>query len=103
MRICRITPSFVDLFVVRTPGTRRASVLMHILASFLGNDGHLNHHGSLVVELVHKLLPVLLFLQCGFKSQSAALPDDDDGQESAPQRRPAHATPHAQPKAQHTD
>ena len=26
-----------------------------------------------------------------------------DGRESAPQRRPAHATPHAQPKAQHTE
>ena len=26
-----------------------------------------------------------------------------DGRVSAPQRRPAHATPHAQPKAQHTE
>ena len=51
-------------------------MLMHILASFFGNDGHLNHHGSLVVKLVHKPLPVLLFLQCGIKSQSASLPDE---------------------------
>ena len=74
--MCRITPHFVDLFVVRTPGARRASVLMHILAPFLGNDGHWNHYGGLVVELVHKLLPVLLFLQCGVKSQSAAISDE---------------------------
>ena len=74
--MCQITPRFVDLFVVQTPGAPQASVLMHILASPLCNDGHLNHDGSLVVELVHKLLPVLLFLQGGIKSQSAALPDE---------------------------
>ena len=67
-RMCRITPHFVDLFVVRTPGARRTSVLTHILASLLGNDGHLHHHGSLVVELVHQLFPILLFLQCGVES-----------------------------------
>ena len=71
-----VAPHFVDIFVVRIPGTRRASMLLDILASLLGIDGHLNHHGSLVVELVHKLLPVLLFLQCGVKSQAAALPDE---------------------------
>ena len=49
---------------------------MHILASLLGNDGHLHHHGSLVVELVHQLFPTLLFLQSGIKSQAAALPDE---------------------------
>ena len=74
--MCRITPHFVDLFVVPTPGAGRTSVRMHILASFLGNDGHLHHHGGLMVELVHKLFPVLLFLQCGVKSQAAALPDE---------------------------
>ena len=36
MRKCPITPHFIDLFVVRTPDARRASVLMHILATFLG-------------------------------------------------------------------
>ena len=41
VRMCRITPHCVDLFVVRTPGARQTSVRMHILASFLGNDGHL--------------------------------------------------------------
>ena len=74
--MCRITPHFVDIFVVRTPGARRASMLLDILASLLGNDGHLNLWTSLVVELVHKLLPVLLFLQCGVRSQAAALPDE---------------------------
>ena len=73
--MCRITPHFVDLFVVRTPGARRTSVRMHILASLLCNDGHLNHHGSLVVELVHQLLPILLFLQSGIESQAATVPD----------------------------
>ena len=68
VRMCRITPHFVDLFVVRTPGARRTSVLIHILASLLCNDSHLNRHGSLVVELVHQLLPILLFLQCGVES-----------------------------------
>ena len=68
--MCRITPHFVVLFVVRT------SVLTHILASFLGDDGHLHHHGSLVVELVNQLFPVLLFLQCGVESQPAAVPDE---------------------------
>ena len=72
----RITPHLVDIFAVQTPGARRASMLLDILASFLGNDGHLHHHGSLVVELVHKLLPVLLFLQCGIESQAAALPGE---------------------------
>ena len=72
----RITPHFVDLVVVRTPGARRTSVLTHILASLLGNDGHLHHHGSLVVELVQQLFPVLLFLQLGVGSQPAAVPDE---------------------------
>ena len=76
VRMCRITPHFVDLFVVRTSDARRTSVLMHILASLLGNDGHLNHQGSLVVELVHQLLPILLFLQCGVESQAATVPDE---------------------------
>ena len=76
VRMCRITPHLVDLSVVRTPGARRTSVRMHILASFLGDDGHLHHHGSLVVELVHQPLPVLLFLQCGVESQPAAVPDE---------------------------
>ena len=76
VRMCRITPHFVDLFVVRTPGARRTSVLIHILASLLCNDGHLNHHGSLVVKLVHQLLPILLFLQCGVESQAATVPDE---------------------------
>ena len=74
--MCRITPHFVDLVVVRTPGARRTSVRMHILASLLGDDGHLHHHGSLVVELVHQLFPVLLFLQLGVESQPAAVPDE---------------------------
>ena len=74
--MCRITPHFVDLFVVRTPGARRTSVRMHILASLLGNDGHLHHHGSLVVELVHQLFPILLFLQSGVESQAATAPDE---------------------------
>ena len=74
--MCRITPHFVDLVVVRTPGARRTSVLTHILASLLGDDGHLHHHGCLVVELVHQLLPVLLLLQLGVESQPAAVPDE---------------------------
>ena len=74
--MCRITPHFVDLVVVRTPGARRVSVLTHILASLLGDDGHLHHHGGLVVELVHQLLPVLLLLQLGVESQPAAVPDE---------------------------
>ena len=74
--MCRITPHFVDLFVVSTPGARRTSVRMHILASFLGNDGHLHHHGGLVVELVQQLLPVLLLLQLGVESQPACVPDE---------------------------
>ena len=76
VRMRRITPHFVDLFVVRTPGARRTSVLTHILASLLGNDGHLHHHGCLVVELVQQLFPVLLFLQLGVESQPAAVPDE---------------------------
>ena len=72
----RITPHFVDLVVVRTPGARRTSVLTHILASLLGDDGHLHHHGGLVVELVHQLFPVLLLLQCGVESQPAAVPEE---------------------------
>ena len=76
LRMCRITPHFVDLFVVWTPDARRTSVLIHILASLLCNDGHLNHHGSLVVELVHQLLRILLFLQCGVESQTATVPDE---------------------------
>ena len=74
--MCRITPHLVDLFVVRTPGARRTSVLTHILASFFGDDGHLHHHGSLVVELVHQLFPILLFLQSGVKSQAATVSDE---------------------------
>ena len=74
--MCRITPLLVDLFVVRTPGARRTSMLMHILASLLCNDGHLNHHSSLVVELVHQLLPILLFLQRGVELQAATVPDE---------------------------
>ena len=74
--MCRITPHFDDLFVVRTPGARRTSVLIHILASLPCNDGHLNHQGSLVVELVHQLLPILLFLQCGVELQAATVPDE---------------------------
>ena len=76
VRICRITPHFVDLSVVQTPGARRTSVLMHILASLLCNDGHLNHHGSLLVELVNQLLPILLFLQKCVESQAATIPDE---------------------------
>ena len=76
VRMCQITPHFVDLFVVRTPGARRTSVLIHILASLLCNDGNLNHHGNLVVELVHQLLPILLFLQCGVESQAATVSDE---------------------------
>ena len=76
VRMCRITPHFVDLFVVRTPGAGRTSVRMHILASPLCNDGHLNHHGSLVVESVHPLLPMLLFLQSDVESQAAIVPDE---------------------------
>ena len=72
----RITPHFVNLSAVGTPGAPRVSMLWHILVSFLSNDGHLHHQGSLVVELVHKLLPVLLFLQCGVQSQEAALPEE---------------------------
>ena len=68
VRMCRITPHFVDLSVVSTPGARRTSVLTHILASFLGDDGHLHHHCCLVVELVQQLLPVLLLLQLGVES-----------------------------------
>ena len=64
----RITPHVVDMFAVWTPGAQRASMPLDILASFLGNHGHLHHRGSLVVELVYKLLPVLLFLQCGVES-----------------------------------
>ena len=74
--MCRITPHFVDLVVVRTPGARRTSVLTHILASLLGDDGHLHHHGCLVVELVHQLFPVLLPLQCGVKSRPDAVPEE---------------------------
>ena len=74
--MCRITPHFVDLFVVRTPGARRTSVRMHILASLLGNDGHLHHHGSLVVGQVHQLFPIFLFLQDGVESQAATVPDE---------------------------
>ena len=74
--MCRITPHFFDLFVVRTPGARRTSVRMHILPSLLGNDGHLHHHGSLVVELVHQLFPILLLLQSGVESQAATVPDE---------------------------
>ena len=33
----RITPLFVDIFAVRTPGAQRASMLLDILASLLGN------------------------------------------------------------------
>ena len=76
VQMCRITPHFVDLFVVPTPGARRTSVRMHILASFLGDDGHLHHHGGLVVELVHQLLPVLLLLQLGVESRPAAVPEE---------------------------
>ena len=72
----RITPHFVDLVVVRTPGARRTSVLTHILASLLGDDGHLHHHGCLVVELVQQLFSILLFLQLGVESQPAAVPDE---------------------------
>ena len=53
--MCRITPHFVDLFVVSTSSARRTSLLTQILASLLGDDGHLHHHGGLVVELVHQL------------------------------------------------
>ena len=70
------TPHFVDLVVVRTPGARQTSVLTHILASLFGDDGHLHHHGGLVVELVHQLFPVLLFLQLGVELQPAAVPDE---------------------------
>ena len=76
VRMCRITPHFVDLVVVPTPGARRTSVRMHILASLLGDDGHLHHHGCLVVELVQQLFPILLFLQLGVESQPAAVPDE---------------------------
>ena len=76
VRMCPITPHFVNLLVIRTRGARRTSVLIHILASLLCNDGHLNHHGSLVVELVHQLLPILLFLQSGVQSQAATVPDE---------------------------
>ena len=51
-------------------------MLWDILASFRGNDGHLHYHSSLVVELAFKILPVLLFLECGVESQAAALPDE---------------------------
>ena len=74
--MCRITPHLVDLSVVRTPGARWTSVRMHILASLLSNDGHLHHHGSLAVELVHQLFPILLLLQSGVESQPAAVPDE---------------------------
>ena len=76
VRMCRITPHFVDLFVVRTPGTRQTSLPIHNLASLLCNDGHLNHHSNLVVELVHQLLQIFLFLQCGVESQAATVPDE---------------------------
>ena len=49
---------------------------MHILASLLGDNGHLHHHGGLVVELVQQLFPILLFLQLGVESQPAAVPDE---------------------------
>ena len=49
---------------------------MHILPSLLGDDGHLHHHGGLVVELVHQLLPVLLLLQLGVESRPAAVPEE---------------------------
>ena len=49
---------------------------MHILASLLGDYGHLHHHGSLVVELVQQLFPILLFLQLCVESQPAAVPDE---------------------------
>ena len=74
--MCRITPHFVDLFVVSTPGARRTSVLTHILASLLGDDGHLHHHGGLVVELVQQFFPILLLLQLGVKSRPAAVPEE---------------------------
>ena len=74
--MCRITAHFVDLFVVRTPGARRTSVRMHILASLLCNDGYLNNHGSLVVEVVHQIFPILLFLQSSVESQAATVPDE---------------------------
>ena len=76
VRMCRITPHSVDLVVVPTSDARRTSVRMHILASLLGNDGHLHHHGGLVVELVHQLLPVLLLLQLGVESRPAAVPEE---------------------------
>ena len=76
VRMCPITPHFVNLLVVQTPGARRTSVRMHILASLLGNDGRPHHHGSLVVELVHQLLSILLFLQSGVESQAATVPDE---------------------------
>ena len=76
VRMCRITPHFVDLVVVPTPDARRTSVRMHILASFLGDDGHVHHHGGLVVELVQQFLPILLLLQLGVESQPAAVPDE---------------------------
>ena len=74
--MCRITPHFVDLFVVSTPGARRTSVLTHIVASLLGDDGLLHHYCCLVVELVQQLFPILLFLQLGVESQPAAVPDE---------------------------
>ena len=41
---------------------------------------------NLLVGLVHKFLPVLLFLQCGVESHFAALPDELAGNpESVPQ------------------
>ena len=74
--MCRITPHFVDLVVVPTPDARRTSVRMHILASFLGDDGHLHHHGGLVVELVQQFFPILLLLQLNVESQAAGVPDE---------------------------
>ena len=74
--MCRITPHFVNLFVVSTPGARRTSLLTQILASLLGDDGHLHHHGSLVVELVQQFFPILLLLQLGVESRPAAVPEE---------------------------
>ena len=49
---------------------------MHILASLLGDDGHLHHHGCLVVELVQQFFPILLLLQLGVESRPAAVPEE---------------------------
>ena len=72
----RITPHFIDGCSKLTTGTEQMTMICNILASFVGKEGHLHHSCSLMVELIHKLLPVFPFLQCGVESNSPTSPEE---------------------------